>query len=185
MPIPKTGARLKQSFPNLGSIKLYLFIPSIISWQRTVNNLVAENCQYRVKSTQAFEISSVPGQGQLLQHLEIQQIRMRAHPSDVGPDGQVTAEAVTNYRKAQIAIQEVRRSVLRFVIIDENNQPVDLRGNSIQGRLPSDPYHLMEDYQKMHLGDFWRVLRNRPSTSPLRSSNFDVEYIPNNAYSFY
>ncbi len=43
----------------------------------------------------------------------------------------------------------------------------------------------MEDYQKMYLGDFWRVLRNRPSTSPLRSSNFDVEYIPNNTYSFY
>jgi hypothetical protein len=110
---------------------------------------------------------------------------MRAHPSDVGPDGQVTAEAVTNYRKAQIAIHDVRRSVQRFVIIDETNQPVDLRGNSIQGRLPSDPYHLLEDYQKMHLGDFWRVLRNRPSTSLLRSSNFDVEYIPNNSYSFY
>ncbi len=73
----------------------------------------------------------------------------------------------------------------RFVIIDENNQPVDLRGNSIQGRLPSDPYRLLEDYQKIHLGDFWRVLQNRPSASPLRSSNFDVEYIANNTYSFY
>jgi hypothetical protein len=119
------------------------------------------------------------------QHLEIQQLRMRAHPSDVGPDGQVTADAVSSYRRAQLAIHEVRRSVQRFVIIDENNQPVDLWGKSIQGRLPSDPYHLMEDYQKMHLGDFWRVLRNHPSTSPLRSSNFDVEYIPNNTYSFY
>ncbi len=37
----------------------------------------------------------------------------------------------------------------------------------------------------MHLGDFWSILRNRLSTSPLRSSNFDVEYIPNNTYSFY
>jgi hypothetical protein len=27
----------------------------------TVTNLMAENCQYRVKNTQAFEISSVPG----------------------------------------------------------------------------------------------------------------------------
>jgi hypothetical protein len=151
----------------------------------TIKNLMAENCQYRVRNTQAFVTSSVPGQGQLLQHLEIQQIRIKAHPSDVGPDGQVTAEAVTNYRTAQRAIHEVHRSVQRFVIIDETNQPVDLRGKSIQGRLPSDPYHLLEDYQKMHLGDFWRVLRNRPSTSLLRSSNFDVECIPNNTYSFY
>jgi hypothetical protein len=43
----------------------------------------------------------------------------------------------------------------------------------------------MEDYQKMHLGDFWRVLRSRPSTNPLKSSSFDVEYIPNNTYSYY
>ncbi len=111
----------------------------------TVFSLLTESSQFRVGTVQAFVTSSVPGQGQLLQHLEIQQIRMRAHPTDIGPDGQVTAEAVTNYRKAQLAIQEVRRSVQRFVIIDENNQPVDLRGNSTQGQLPSDPYRLMED----------------------------------------
>jgi hypothetical protein len=151
----------------------------------TLNSLPTEACQYRVGSARAFETSSVPGQGQLLQHMEMQQIRMRAHPTDFGPDGQVTAQVVANYRRAQLAIYDVRRSVQRFVIIDENNQPVDLNGNSVQGRLPADPYHLMEDDMKMHLGDFWRVLRNRPSTSPLKSSSFDVEYIPNNTYSYY
>jgi len=110
---------------------------------------------------------------------------MRAHPTDIGPNGQVTAEVVANYRRAQLAIYDVRRSSQRFVIIDENNQAVDIHGHSIQGRLPADPYPLLEDYQKMHLGDFWRVLRNRPSTNPLKSSSFDVEYIPNNTYSYY
>jgi hypothetical protein len=37
----------------------------------------------------------------------------------------------------------------------------------------------------MHLGDFWRVLRNRPSTTTLKTSNLDMEYIPNNPYSYY
>ncbi len=151
----------------------------------TIPNLLTETCRYRVGTARAFVTSSVPGQAQLLQHLEIQQIKMRAHPKDIGPDGQVTAEAVANYRKAQVASYDVRRSTQRFVVINENDQPVDLKGNPIQGRLPSDPYRLVEDYQKMHLGDFWRVLRHRPSTSPLKSSNFDVEYIPNNTYSFY
>jgi hypothetical protein len=106
--------------------------PGIVFY--TVSSLLTETCQYRVGTVQAFDISSVPGQAQLLHHMEIQQIRMRAHPTNISPDGQVTAEAVTSYRRAQLAIQEVRRTVQRFVIIDENNQPVDLRGNSIQGR---------------------------------------------------
>ena len=37
----------------------------------------------------------------------------------------------------------------------------------------------------MHLGDFWRVLRDRSPANPLKSSSFDVEYIPNNTYSYY
>jgi hypothetical protein len=37
----------------------------------------------------------------------------------------------------------------------------------------------------MHLGDFWRVLRHRPATNALKSSNPDTEFIPNNAYSYY
>jgi hypothetical protein len=53
----------------------------------------------------------------------MQQIRMRAHPTDISPDGQVTAEVVANYRRAQVAIYDVRRSVQRFVIIDESYHP--------------------------------------------------------------
>jgi hypothetical protein len=37
----------------------------------------------------------------------------------------------------------------------------------------------------MHLGDFWRVLRHRPATNALKSSNPDTEFVPNNAYSYY
>ncbi len=43
----------------------------------------------------------------------------------------MTAEAVANYRKAQVAIYDVRRSTQRFVVINENDQPVDLKRNPI------------------------------------------------------
>ncbi len=58
----------------------------------TIPSLLTETCQYRVGAVQAFVTSSVPGQGQLLQHMEIQQIRMRAHPTDISPDGQVSSD---------------------------------------------------------------------------------------------
>jgi hypothetical protein len=43
----------------------------------------------------------------------------------------------------------------------------------------------LEENQKSFLGDFWRVLRHRPTKNTLKSSNPDVEYIPNNTYPYY
>jgi hypothetical protein len=65
----------------------------------TIPSLLTETCHYRVGTVRAFD--RISGH---LQHWEEQQVRMRAHPSDVGPDGRVTAEAVSNYRRAQLAI---------------------------------------------------------------------------------
>ncbi len=67
----------------------------------------------------------------------------------------------------------------------ENGRIVDLRGIPIPNGFPTDPHYLLEESQKSHLGDFWRVLRLRPATNVLKSSNPDIEYIPNNTYPYY
>jgi hypothetical protein len=89
-----------------------------------------------VRNSQAVVKSTVSGH--LIQYLETQQIQMRANPSDLDQGGNPTDEVVMNYNSAQRAIHEVRLSVQRFVIMNEDNRAVDLRGNSIQGRLSAD-----------------------------------------------
>ncbi len=69
--------------------------------------------------------------------------------------------------------------------MEENGRIVDLRGIPIPNGYPTDSHSLLEENQKSHLGDFWRVLRLRPATNVLKSSNPDIEYIPNNTYPYY
>ncbi len=81
---------------------------------------------------------------------------MRANPSDLDQGGIPTDDVVINYTRAQRAFHEERQSVQRFVIMDEDNRAVDLRGTPLQGLYPTGPYRLLEEQQQqiMHLGDF-------------------------------
>ncbi len=46
-------------------------------------------------------------------------------------------------------------------------------------------YELPDDDQRASLGDFWKVLRVRPTPTGVRSSWATLEYLPNNTYSYY
>jgi hypothetical protein len=112
---------------------------------------------------------------------------MRTNPSDLNQDGTPIHNMIFHYNSALRAIHEVRQSVQRFQIMEENGRivDVDLRGTPIPNGYPTDPHSLLEENQKSHLGDFWRVLRLRPATNVLKSSNPDIEYIPNNTYPYF
>jgi hypothetical protein len=47
-----------------------------------------------------------------------------------------------------------------------------------------DTHDLLDERLKETLGDFWRVLRTRPSATVGKPSK-DVEYVPNSMYSYY
>jgi hypothetical protein len=46
-------------------------------------------------------------------------------------------------------------------------------------------HDLLDENQNLSLGDFWRVLRVRPSANMTKMSYPDLEYVPNNTYTYY
>jgi hypothetical protein len=83
------------------------------------------------------------------------------------------------------AIYEVRQSAQNFHIMEESGRIVDLMGIPISNAYPTNPHYLLEETQKASLGDSWRSLRFRPAKTAIKSSYPDVEYIPNNTYSYF
>ncbi len=150
----------------------------------TVNNLLTEGMStYEVRTPTALVRSATHGHP--TEYLDNRQIRMRSNPSDLNQDGTPIHNMIFHYNSALRAIHEVRHSVQRFQFMEENERIVSLRGSPISNGYPTDPHYLLEENQKSLLGDFWRVLRHRPTKNMLKSSNPDVEYIPNNAYPYY
>jgi hypothetical protein len=46
-------------------------------------------------------------------------------------------------------------------------------------------HELVPENQKLSLGDYWRVLRLRPATNSYKAEQLQLEFIPNNTYSYY
>jgi hypothetical protein len=150
----------------------------------TVNNLTTEGAStYTVKIPAASTRSPAPGHP--IQYLDSRQIRMRTNSSDLNQDGTPIDNIVYHYSTALRAIHEVRQSVAHFQLMEESGRVVDLRGTLIPNGYAVDPHYLLGENMKSLLGDFWRVLGHRPATNALKSFNPNIEYVPNNTYSFY
>jgi hypothetical protein len=117
--------------------------------------------------------------------MDIQQVRKRINPSDLNGDGTPISNIVFHYNTAIKAIYEVRQSVTHFQIMEQTGRVVDLRGTPYGNGYKVDPHYLLGDSMKALLGDFWRILRHRPVSFGVRASNPDIEYVPNNPYSYY
>jgi hypothetical protein len=149
----------------------------------TVNNLMTEGqSPYTVKITTPFERS--PNTGLLVIQLDTQEIRKRVNPSDLNGDGTPISNIVFHYNTAIRAIYEVSQSVTNFQIMEQSGRVVDLRGTPYGVGHKVDPNYLLQESMKPLLGDFWKILRHRPAFV-VRGSNPDIEYIPNNPYSYY
>ena len=79
---------------------------------------------------------------------------MRTNPSDLNQDGSPIHNVVFHYNSALRAIYEVRQSVQSFHIMEESGRIVDIRGIPIPNTYPTDPHFLLEENQKLSLGDF-------------------------------
>jgi hypothetical protein len=128
----------------------------------TVNNLLTEGVStYEVRNPTAFVRSITPGHP--IKYLDNRQIRMRTNPSDLNQDGtpihNMTPSDLNQdgtpihnmifyYNSALRAIYEVRQSVQRLQLVEENGRIVDLRGIPIPNGYPTDPHHLLEKNQK-------------------------------------
>ncbi len=150
----------------------------------TVNNLTkVDQTPYTVRIPTLYEVS--PNTGLVILQMDIQQVRKRINPSDLNGDGTPISNIVFHYNTAIKAIYEVRQSVTHFQITEETGRVVDLRGTPFANGYKVDPHYLLADSMKALLGDFWKILRHRPVSYGVRASNPDIEYVPNNPYSYY
>jgi hypothetical protein len=148
-----------------------------------VSNLTNEGqSPYTVRIPTLYEKS--PNTGLIILQMDIQQIRKRINPSDLNGDGTPISNIVFHYNTAIKAIWEVRQSVTNFQLMEESGRVVDLRGTPYGNGYKVDPNYLLGDSMKPLLWDFWKILRHRPAFG-VRGSNPDIEYIPNNPYSYY
>jgi hypothetical protein len=89
------------------------------------------------------------------------------------------------YHNALRALYQLGESPGLYCIHDEMKQPRTLRGLAIQFLNGMAVHELVPENQKLILGDYWRVLRVRPATSNFKAGQLQLEYIPNNIYSYY
>jgi hypothetical protein len=74
-------------------------------------------------------------------------------------------------------VQELGNGCTHYVNLSGQKVGVYSHGNS--------KYELPDDDQIASLGDFWKVLRVRPTPTGVKNSWATYEYIPNNTYSYY
>jgi hypothetical protein len=150
----------------------------------TLNHLVTPGLStYTVRTPKKINRSLVPGHS--IESMSDREIRMRTNPSDLNGDGTPIHNVAFHYNTALRAIYEVRQSANNFHLMEETGRIIDLMGNPIPNGYPTDPRYLLEETQKTSLGDFWRSLRLRPAKTAIKSSYPDIEYIPNNTYSYF
>jgi hypothetical protein len=181
-PKGKRNAAPKEWDPDYVVIPEFGSAPGITFY--TITNLLTPGLStYTVRTPKAINKSLVPGHS--IENMSEREIRMRTNPSDLNGDGSPIHNVVFHYNTALRAIYEVRQSAQNFHIMEETGRIVDLLGSPISNAYPTDPHYLLEESQKLSLGDFWRTLRFRPARTAIKSSYPDIEYIPNNTYSYY
>ncbi len=85
----------------------------------------------------------------------------------------------------QCSQSQLGESLGLYCLHDEMKQPRTLRGQPIQFLNGMVVYELIPENQKLTLGDHWRVFRVRPATNKFKAGQLQLEYIPNNTYSYY
>ena len=94
------------------------------------------------------------------------------------------------YFKAMDALYQASVSIEHYYVMKESSSRyfVNLHGVHMQGWMSRGPtqgtHDLLDERLKETLGDFWRVLRTRPSATVGKPSK-DVESVPNSMYSYY
>jgi hypothetical protein len=89
------------------------------------------------------------------------------------------------YHNALKALYQLNDSPRLYNLQDEDKKPRSLRGQVIQYLNGQSVQELVPENQKLILGDYWRVLRMRPVTNSYKAAQMQLEYIPNNTYSYY
>jgi hypothetical protein len=89
------------------------------------------------------------------------------------------------YHNALKALYQLGKSPGLYCLHDEMKQPRTLRGRTIQFLNGMAVRELVPENQKLTLGDYWRVLRVRPTTSKYKTEQLQLEYIPNNTNGYY
>jgi hypothetical protein len=140
---------------------------------------------YPVKKTEVFKRatqSSIP-----IYYLGGDETRMRCLSKDLDVKGNPTIDIQNQYNHAQRAIYDVQQSCLHFVLTQESApyRNVDLDGKPIAKGFKPEVHALLKEHQKQSLGDYWRVLRLRPATNTIKTKVRDMEYVPNDTYSYY
>ncbi len=89
------------------------------------------------------------------------------------------------YHNALKALYQLNNSPRLYYLYDEDKQPRTFLGQVIQYLNGQSVQELKPENQKLSLGDYWRVLRLRPATNSYKAAQMQLEYIPNNTYSYY
>ena len=95
------------------------------------------------------------------------------------------SELIKTYHNALAALYDANRSTSQYLIHDELKIPRTLLGQEIQYLNGQSVNKLISENQKTSLGDYWRVLRVRPPTNKFNAEKPQLEYIPNNTYTYY
>jgi hypothetical protein len=140
---------------------------------------------YPVKKTEEFRRTTYASSP--IYYLGDDATRIRCLPKDLDEKGNPTPDISNQYCRAERAIYAVQQSCLHFVLTEESApyRNVDLDGTPIAKGLKPEVHALLEEHQKQSLGDYWRVLRLRPATNSVKATNRDMEYVPNDTYSYY
>jgi hypothetical protein len=100
------------------------------------------------------------------------------------PDQQYDQDLQKVYHNALKAIYQLADSPRLYLLQDEGQNPITLKGQVIQYLNQQAVHELVPENQKTILGDYWRVLRLRPPTNQFSAGKPHLEYIPNNTYAY-
>jgi hypothetical protein len=89
------------------------------------------------------------------------------------------------YHNALKALFQLSDSPRLYYLHDEDRNARTLLGRTVQYLYGQSVQELVPEDQKLFLGDYWRVLRLRPVTNSYKAQQMQLEYIPNNTYSYY
>ncbi len=83
------------------------------------------------------------------------------------------------------ALYQLNDSPRLYYLHDEMKQARTLLGQTMQYLNGQSVQELVPEDQKLSLGDYWRVLRLRPTTNRYSAEQMQLEFIPNNTYGYY
>ena len=149
------------------------------------------NHPYEVRPPTLMEISMVPGQLVMVPDDTLVMPRL-------APNQAWDAYTQKVYHQALIAIHQMCRSHMDYFVQEQGQGStffVNLNGQKVGVYAKNNRlYDLLADEQKASLGDFWKVLRARPTPAAENAKQrgysnkvqwASLEYLPNDTYSFY